>query len=132
MEGSNEGRVEAALRASWCLETCDDSDRHFWSADNPVRGQCGATALVVHDLLGGDLLVADVFYADGARQGHHWWNRLPDGRELDLTREQFGPGELVQAPRLVQRPPGLPRRGARQYVLLKHRVARHLGAVAAV
>jgi hypothetical protein len=34
----------------------------------------------------------------------HFWNRLPDGRELDLTRDQFQDGQVVGSPREVERP----------------------------
>lgn len=119
--------VAAAVRASWSRETCDECDLEAWSVANPARGQCGPTALTVHDLLGGALLVAEVWGPDGRWLGYHWWNRLPDGRELDLTREQFGPDELVQQPREVDRPPGRPRRCAAQYELLRGRVSAAIG-----
>jgi hypothetical protein len=102
--------VTAAVRVAWSRETCDDVDLADWTPANPARGQCGATALIVHDLLGGELLQAEVLRPDGSWQGVHWWNRLPDGTEVDLTREQFAPGEVVQAPWVVERPPGPPRR----------------------
>ncbi len=54
-------------------------------------------------------------------------NRLPDGTEVDLTRGQFAPGEVVQEPRVVIRPPGLPRRGAAQYLRLRDAVRAALG-----
>jgi hypothetical protein len=73
----------------------------------------------VRDLLGGDLLLAEVLRPDGSRQGVHGWNRLPGGREVDLTREQFAADELVQVPRVVERPPGPPRRGAEQYAAFR-------------
>jgi hypothetical protein len=98
--------VQRAIRTSWSAETCDPVDLP-WSEANAPRGQCGATALVVQDLLGGDLLLAEVRNPDGSRQGVHYWNRLDDGTELDLTREQFAPTEAVQEPRVVQRPPDL-------------------------
>jgi hypothetical protein len=101
--------IEAAIRASWSAETCDPVDRDVWSPANPSRGQCAVTALVVQDLCGGELLLAEVRYADGSRQGVHYWNRLPGGVELDLTREQFHPGEHVQAPEAVERPADLTR-----------------------
>jgi hypothetical protein len=119
--------IEAAVRAAWCRETCDESDLADWSPDNPARGQCGVTALTLHDLLGGDLLFAEVLLPDGSRQGFHYWNRLPDGSEVDLTREQFAPHEVVQEPRVVERPPGLPRRSAEQYLGLRAGVAAALG-----
>ena len=114
--------LEAAIRAAWALDTCDPVDVADWSAANPSRGQCGSTALTVHDLLGGELLIAEVRRTDGSRQGVHYWNRLPDGTELDLTREQFGRDEVVQEPRVVPRPAGLPTRGAQQYLTMKDRV----------
>ena len=85
------------------------------------------TALVVHDLLGGDLVVAEVLHADGTRQGDHTWNRLPDGTEVDLTREQFRSGEVVQPGRVVERPDGPPRRCVEEYDLLRRRVLEALG-----
>lgn len=84
--------LERAVRASWSHQTCDPIDLP-WSEDNPPRGQCGVTALFLHDLLGGELLLAEVRNADGSRQGVHYWNRLPGGLELDLTRAQFTAGE---------------------------------------
>ena len=119
--------VEAAIRAAWALDTCDPVDADDWSADNPSRGQCGSTALTVHDLLGGELLIAEVRRADGSRQGVHYWNLLPDGTEIALTREQFASNEVVQEPQIVPRPAGLPKRCAEQYLTMRHRVLTTLG-----
>src|SRR4029077_3189006 len=80
-------------------ETSADPDQ--WSPEAPAWGQCAVTALVVQELLGGDLLRAHV---EGIS---HYWNRLPDGRDLDFTREQFEDG--------VHIPPGASR--SRDYVL---------------
>jgi hypothetical protein len=120
--------LEAVVRASWSAETCDPVDLPDWSPANAARGQCGITALVLQDLLGGDLLVAEVRHADGARQGVHYWNRLAGGVEVDVTREQFLDGEVVGAPEVVERPDDLS--GARlleQYELLSARVHERLG-----
>jgi hypothetical protein len=120
--------LDQALRASWAADTCspDDIEREAWHPDNPAWGHCDITALVVHDLFGGDLLVAEVHHS-GERAGYHWWNRLPSGLELDLTREQFRAGQTVGDPCPVHRPPGpLPRRHS-EYALLRARVATHLG-----
>ncbi len=114
--------LEAAIRAAWALDTCDPVDADDWSQANPSRGQCGSTALTIHDLLGGELLIADVLRTDGSRQGVHYWNLLPDGTEIDLTREQFASNEVVQEPRIVRRPAAAPKRGAEQYLTMKHRV----------
>lgn len=73
--------LRRALRAAWARDTTADPDR--WNPNNPAWGQCAVTALVVQDILGGQLLRCH------GPCGSHYWNRLPDGTELDLTREQF-------------------------------------------
>jgi 8-oxo-dGTP pyrophosphatase MutT (NUDIX family) len=83
---------------------------------------------VVQDMLGGDLLMAEVRTADGSRQGVHYWNRLPGGVDLDFTREQFRGGEVVGDPRQIERPQDVTRgRLAGHYHLLAARVNRALG-----
>ncbi|MBY8880035.1 YunG family protein [Actinacidiphila acidipaludis] len=124
--------IDRALRTSWAADTCspDDVDRAAWHPGNPAWGHCDITALVLNDLFGGDLVVGEV-HDGGERAGHHWWNLLPSGIELDLTREQFRHGQVVSAARTVRRPPGpLPRRHA-EYVLLRERVATRLGPLPA-
>ena len=119
--------IEEAFRSAWCRETCDESDLADWSPLNPSRGQCGVTALTLHDLFGGDLLLAEVHYPDGSVQGYHWWNRFTGGLEVDLTREQFDATEVVQEPRSFTRPLELPTRGLEQYLRLQASVFNALG-----
>ena len=77
---------------------------------------------MVQDLLGGELLMAEVLHADGSRQGVHYWNRFAEV-ELDLTREQFIDGEQIQAPQVVARPPDTSQgRLAAQYAALRRSV----------
>lgn len=118
--------VSRALRESWSPDTCDPVDLPRWSQENHARGQCGSTALVVNDLCGGELIVAEVHWPDGSRQGVHYWNRLPDGSEVDLTRGQFVDGEVIRAGQVLMRPLGPPRRCREQYDLLRTRVLRLL------
>ena len=66
--------TQAAIRAAWGPDTSDDPEE--WSELNPARGQCAVTALLVHELLGGEILVANVL-RDGRRVDRHAWNRLP-------------------------------------------------------
>ena len=82
--------IDSAVRASWAADTCsaDDAVRAPWAADNPAWGHCDITALVLHDLLGGNLMVGEV-HLDGEQHGYHWWNRLDSRAEIDLTRVQF-------------------------------------------
>jgi hypothetical protein len=95
--------IEAACRAAWAIDTCDPTDVDEWTSDNPSRGQCGATSRVVNDLLGGEVLIAKVLRPDGSQQGYHYWNRLPDGSEVDLTHAQFVAGEVIQQPETIDR-----------------------------
>lgn len=95
---------------------------------NPARGQCGLTALVVNDLLGGDLVMAEVSYADGTRQGVHYWNRI-GLLEVDVTREQFTNDEHVGLGTVLPRPPHAPTRCLQEYQLLRTRVLAALGSI---
>ena len=79
---SVESKVSAALCQSWSLET--SYDPAGWSEHNSAWGQCAVSALIVQDVMGGELLVGKI---NGVE---HYWNELPDGRQIDLTRHQFG------------------------------------------
>lgn len=117
--------IERAVRDSWSAETCTPEFRSRWTADNPARDQCGVTAMVLNDLLGGELIRGEVHVA-GERVDYHWWNRLGPGLEVDLTREQFGPQETVVGGTVVPRPPEI-RRLREEYELLRGRVLERLG-----
>ncbi|GAA1893728.1 alpha/beta fold hydrolase [Streptantibioticus ferralitis] len=121
--------IQRALQASWAADTCsaDDVARAPWRPANPAWGHCDITALVVNDLFGGDLVLGQVRLGDEGR-GHHWWNRLPGGVEVDLTREQFRLGETVVGGRIVTRPPGPLARRRQEYLLLRRRLAQQLGS----
>lgn len=75
------------LEGNWTRET--SADPLHWSRENSAYGQCAVSALVVQDHFGGELLRARV---DGIS---HYWNRLPTGLEVDLTRKQFGSNPYV-------------------------------------
>ncbi|MBW1604398.1 hypothetical protein JJV70_20285 [Streptomyces sp. JJ66] len=120
--------LEAAIRASWAEDTSEPSDltRIPWTPDNPAWGHCDITALVAHDFLGGELMRGEVYGASGRQEGYHWWNRLPGGLELDLTREQFQHGERVTGGEPVPRPTAHPFRRAETYDVLRARVLTRL------
>lgn len=115
--------LERAIRAAWGRDTSADPDE--WSEANRARGQCDVTALLVRELLGGEILIANVV-RDGRRVERHAWNRLPSGLTLDLTRTQFLDGEELDTP-AVQEPLGVARAGER-LDLLRARVRRALDA----
>jgi hypothetical protein len=69
--------VQSALRKAWSLSTSSQ-----WTADNPAAGQCNVTALLIHELFGGDLLKTPL------PAGDHFYNRI-EGRCYDFTASQF-------------------------------------------
>ncbi len=79
-------RLINALGASWTKDSCFDASK--WSPDNPARGQCVASSLVVQDYLGGDLRRYDVTLPGGSHE-KHYCNVLEDGTEVDTTRKQY-------------------------------------------
>lgn len=78
-------RLLVALQASWLPQTCFDAQE--WSAENPARGQCVVSSLVVQSFLGGDLLRYAV-QGPGFEE-RHYCNVLPDGTVLDMTGSQY-------------------------------------------
>jgi GNAT superfamily N-acetyltransferase len=116
--------LEAAIRASWSRETSADPDE--WTVDNPARGQCDATAVVLRSYLGGEILVADIL-CDGRRVERHAWNRLPSGLALDLTRGQLRPGQELGLPSAEE--PMLLGNARERHALLAERVAEALAPI---
>lgn len=51
---------------------------------SPLEGHCPAVSCIVRVAMGGDIVGGRV---DGVT---HFWNRLPNGKEVDLTSCQFG------------------------------------------
>jgi hypothetical protein len=86
--------VFQAIRDCWSPETCGEPEK--FSLNNPSWQQCDASAFVAWEYLGGDLVLGKVF-VDGEQTEHHYWNRI-DGKDFDLTREQFQKDEdIVEA-----------------------------------
>ncbi len=120
--------IEAALCASWGPDTAFASVPYMARGlEQPSRGQCGTTALVIQELLGGELMVADV-ECDGQVEGVHYWNVMLGGLELDLTRDQFVPPEsLVNARRVGNKRNASRTAGEQAFQLLRARVLTSLG-----
>ena len=75
----NVAAVKDLLLRCWSKKTSS-----LWTAENPARGQCGVTALVIQDRFGGEILKTKL--DDG---GWHYYNRI-NGRRYDFTSDQFG------------------------------------------
>ena len=75
--GFDPDEIQSALGKAWSSSTASQ-----WTADNPAAGQCNVTALLIHDLFGGDLLKTPL------PAGDHFYNRI-EGRRYDFTASQF-------------------------------------------
>jgi hypothetical protein len=85
--------VTSAIENSWSVYTAFDRDQ--WSPDNPARGQCVVSALIIQDLFGGRLQKTQVTF-----NGHiesHYRNVLPDGTIIDTTRSQYPASQEIKA-----------------------------------
>ncbi len=74
-----------ALQKSWSKQT--SSNPNEWSKDNPARGQCVPTALVIQDYLGGDLVRYEV--STKRLKETHYANLTEDKSLIDLTICQY-------------------------------------------
>ncbi len=85
-------KLVEALQYAWADDTCiNPAD---WSEDNPARGQCVGSSLVMQDYLGGDLLRYRVS-ADGINETHYC-NILEDGTIIDTTGQQYKVSVILQ------------------------------------
>jgi hypothetical protein len=118
-------RLHDALEHSWEADTCAEYERDKWSSCLPAFGQCAVTALVVQDFVGGKM-VKDP-------DNDHYWNVLENGTEIDLTREQFAEGIVLQAKEdrtreyMLESERSIKARTPERYDLLKERVLALLG-----
>jgi len=93
--------AEAVIRRAWSRETTAKEYKRDWSEENPALGQCAVSAALLYTWLREYAgIAAEIVFTRVPGLGNHYWVRLPDGTEIDLTRSQFTPGVVV--------PPGIP------------------------
>ena len=78
--------LKGAIKNSWCKDTVCPSVTEMWNRSNKTIGQCAVTALLVYKYLGGKIYKGDIFLKGYS----HYWNVLPNGKKIDLTKSQFG------------------------------------------
>jgi hypothetical protein len=99
------------LPDAWSTESSNS-----WSAENPAKGQCSVTSLVVQDLFGGDILKTRT------KGGTHFYNRI-DGVRHDLTISQFAePIQFDDSP--ASRDEAFSDTSPQQYAALRARLLR--------
>ena len=86
MSSANILELARALQASWPVDAKNDIWQG-WTPDNPSRGQCVPSSLVVQDYFGGDI-VRYRMTADGINETHYF-NVLQDGTVIDTTASQY-------------------------------------------
>lgn len=83
------------LRRAWSAET--SLLPGSWSADRPAFGQSAATACVLQDLLGGEILESRLVMADGFAYSHY--ANIVDGLMIDLAQsETERAADVIAAP----------------------------------
>ena len=112
-------QLEAHIRAAWGPDTAYTPEQ--WDPELPETAQCGTTAILVADLLDGEVLEAPV-YRNGVQVEYHYWTRLPSGEEIDWTRTQFQDDRVIGEPVVKERPPELKPRFQAMYEALRDRV----------
>jgi|GEM_PF-923834 len=78
-------QVIGALRQSWSYETT--FDHPGWSEQNPARGHCIVSSLIMQDYFGGDLRRYQV--AGRGIAERHYVNVLDGGVVVDTTASQY-------------------------------------------
>lgn len=73
----HEEEIREVLRKSWSIHSSTK-----WTPANPAKGQCGVTALVIHDLFGGEIRKTRL------SEGWHYYNEI-SGKRMDFTDSQF-------------------------------------------
>lgn len=61
-----------------------------WTENNPLWGHCAIAALLAQDYFGGEIMKGSLKGNDKYKYlKSHFWNRLPEGREVDFTKDQY-------------------------------------------
>jgi hypothetical protein len=112
--------LRARFEKAWSRDTCWHKVDFYPKV--PSGGQCFVTAMVVQDIFGGEIIQGTVQQIDGKMC--HYWNKLPNGQEVDLTSDQFAEGDgihrhpmAIKSNRFVS-----PNRKCKRYLLLKNRI----------
>ena len=69
--------IQSNLRKSWSVESSSK-----WTKENPAKGQCSVSAVVVYQYFGGEILKTKI---DG---NWHFYNKI-NGIIYDFTSDQF-------------------------------------------
>ena len=74
----DEELILKVLKQCWSLESSS-----IWTEENPAKGQCGVTSLVINDNFGGEILKTKL-----PNGQWHFYNSI-SGKRYDFTSSQF-------------------------------------------
>jgi hypothetical protein len=74
----DEKLIGAVLKKCWSIKSSS-----LWTEDNPAKGQCGVTALVINYFFGGEILKTRISSGQ-----FHFYNFI-NGQRFDFTSSQF-------------------------------------------
>lgn len=84
LEILREAALQVASAETSCYPDFYEHRQRKGLLKSPLDGHCAAMAHLVQGVYGGEIVTGRI---EGAP---HYWNRLPDGTEVDLTSCQFG------------------------------------------
>lgn len=84
LEILREAFLKAASAETSCAPGYYEDQKEKGTLLSPLLGHCGAVATAIQAAMGGVIVTGRV------KDEPHYWNRLPDGREVDLTSCQYG------------------------------------------
>ncbi len=74
----DEELILSILKKCWSIKSSS-----VWTKENPAKGQCGVTSLVINDCFGGEILKTKL-----PNGQWHFYNSI-EGRRFDFTGSQF-------------------------------------------
>ncbi|MGN4446129.1 YunG family protein [Bacillus cereus group sp. MYBK79-1] len=113
MDNVKAKRIYEELIKSWSIETSSK-----WTLENPVKGQCGVTALVIQDIYGGKIKKTKV------GEEWHFYNCIA-GQRFDFTETQFS-GKLNYLDVESNREEAFADTNGKQYSILKEKIMKEL------
>ncbi len=122
-------QLEKAIRNSWGRDTC--YYKFIWDDKHQPEsaGHCRVVALIVNDYFGGKFLFSRVIGNPKSIKYNytHYWNVLPEGKEVDFTKDQFPKNLKLTKPRILSRTQMIDNtKIERTYSILKKRVAKFI------
>ncbi|PFQ37730.1 hypothetical protein COK05_28995 [Bacillus cereus] len=113
MDDVKEKRIYEALIKSWSIETSSK-----WKIENPAKGQCGVTALIIQDFCGGEIRKTKI------GEVWHFYN-IVDEERYDFTWSQFNE-KLNYMDTESNREEAFADTNEKQYSILKEKITKEL------